>query len=124
MRVRPISPFRDITDSVCKMSLMSDCIITTSRSKADEHETGSDGPLPVIPLTEKEVAELGIEKHEVVVKYAVGDNVRIIDGPINSFTGVVEELDVAKNRVSVRVSMFGREMPVELELDQVEPVKE
>ena len=77
-----------------------------------------------IPLTEKEVAELGIEKHEVVVKYAVGDNVRIIDGPMNSFTGVVEELDVAKNRVSVRVSMFGREMPVELELDQVESLED
>ena len=75
-----------------------------------------------IPLSEEEVADLGIEKHEIVVRYAVGDTVRIIDGPMNSLTGVVDELDVAKNAVSVRVSMFGREMPVELELDQVEPL--
>ena len=76
-----------------------------------------------IPLSEEEVLGLGIEKHEIVVKYAVGDNVRIIDGPMNSLTGVVEELDVTKNSVTVRVSMFGREMPVELELDQVEVVE-
>ena len=76
-----------------------------------------------IPLTEEEVLDLGIEKHEIVVKYAVGDNVRIIDGPMNSLCGIVEELDIPKNRVSVKVSMFGREMPVELELDQVEVVE-
>ena len=77
-----------------------------------------------IPLTEEEVADLGIEKHEIVVKYAVGDTVRIVDGPMNSLTGTVEELDIPKNRVSVRVSMFGREMPVELELDQVETLED
>ena len=77
-----------------------------------------------IPLTEDEVADLGIEKHEIVVRYVVGDQVRIIDGPMNSLTGVVEELDIPKNRVSVRVSMFGREMPVELELDQVESLED
>ena len=77
-----------------------------------------------IPLSDEEVAGLGIEKHEIVVKYAVGDSVRIVDGPMNSLTGVVEELDVAKNSVTVRVSMFGREMPVELELDQVEALED
>ena len=61
---------------------------------------------------------------EIVVNYAVGDSVRIVDGPMNSLTGVVEELDVAKNSVTVRVSMFGREMPVELELDQVEALED
>ena len=70
------------------------------------------------------MADLGIEKHEIVVKYAVGDTVRIVDGPMNSLTGTVEELDIPKNRVSVRVSMFGREMPVELELDQVETLED
>ena len=73
-----------------------------------------------IPLTEEEVAGLGIEKREIVVQYAVGDSVRIVDGPMNSLIGTVEELDVEKNRVTVRVSMFGREMPVELELDEIE----
>ena len=73
-----------------------------------------------IPLTEEEVLAMGMEKHEIVVQYKVGDHVKIVDGPLASFTGVVEEIEPDKNRVSVMVSMFGRETPVELELDQVE----
>ena len=73
-----------------------------------------------IPLSEEEVLALGMEKHEIVVRYNVGDHVRIMDGPLASFTGVVEEIEPEKNRVSVMVSMFGRETPVDLELDQVE----
>ena len=73
-----------------------------------------------IPLTEEEVLALGMEKREIVVKYNVGDHVRITDGSMESFTGVVEEIDPEKNRVTVVVTMFGRELPVELELDQVE----
>lgn len=73
-----------------------------------------------IPLSEEEVLSMGMEKHEIVVKYAVGSHVKIVDGPLSSFTGVVEEIEPEKNRVSVMVSMFGRETPVELELDQVE----
>ena len=73
-----------------------------------------------IPLTEDEVLAMGIEKHEIVVLYHVGDTVRITDGPLASFTGIVEEIEPDKNKVRVVVSMFGRETPVELELDQVE----
>ena len=73
-----------------------------------------------IPLTEEEVLAMGMEKHEIVVQYNVGDHVRIMDGPLASFTGIVEEIEPEKNRVSVMVSMFGRETPVELELDQLE----
>ena len=73
-----------------------------------------------IPLTEEEVLAMGMEKREIVVKYSVGAHVRIVDGPLASFTGVVEEIEPEKNRVSVMVSMFGRETPVDLELDQVE----
>ena len=76
-----------------------------------------------IPLTEEEVLAMGMEKHEIVVNYHVGDHVRIVDGPLSTFTGVVEEIEPEKNRVSVMVSMFGRETPVELELDQVEVQK-
>ena len=76
-----------------------------------------------IPLTEAEIASLGVEKKEVVVNYAVGDNVRITDGALESFLGVVEEIDLERQKVRVIVSMFGRETPVELELDQVEPVQ-
>lgn len=76
-----------------------------------------------IPLSDAEIAALGVEKHEVSVAYAVGDNVKIIDGALTSFLGVVEEIDMEKNKVRVVVSMFGRETPVELELDQVEAVQ-
>ncbi len=73
-----------------------------------------------IPLTEEEVLAWGMEKREIVVSYKVGDRVRINDGPLESFAGTVEEIDPEKNKVTVVVSMFGRETPVELELDQVE----
>ena len=76
-----------------------------------------------IPLTEEEVLAMGMEKHEIVVQYQVGDHVKIVDGPLASFTGIVEEIEPEKNRVSAMVSMFGRETPVELELDQVEVQK-
>ena len=85
--------------------------------------TGFVGPSSKpIPLTEDEVARLGIDKKEVEVSYTVGDSVNIVDGPLEGFVGTVEEMDVEKNRVRVTVSMFGRETPVELELDQAEPV--
>ena len=77
-----------------------------------------------IPLTDDEVYQMGVEKREIIVNYAVGDTVQILDGPLTSFTGVVESLDVDKNMVSVVVSMFGRETPVEFELDQVEVVSQ
>ena len=84
---------------------------------------GPSGSDP-IPLTEDEVYEMGVEKREIIVNYAVGDSVRINDGPLSSFIGVVESIDVDKNAVSVVVSMFGRETPVEFELDQVEVVSQ
>ena len=80
---------------------------------------GTSGNDP-IPLTEDEVYAMGVEKREIVVSYSVGDTVRILDGPLTSFTGTVESIEVEKNSVSVIVSMFGRETPVEFELDQVE----
>ena len=76
-----------------------------------------------IPLTEEEIAALGVEKREVVVSYQVGDSVKFTDGALESFLGVVDEIDLDHNKVRVVVSMFGRETPVELELDQVEPVQ-
>lgn len=75
-----------------------------------------------IPLSEDDIASLGVEKREIVVQYQVGDNVRITDGALESFLGVVEEIDLDHGKVRVVVSMFGRETPVELELDQIEPV--
>ena len=73
-----------------------------------------------IPLTDEEVAALGVEKRQIEVNYSVGDMVRIVDGPLENFTGVVDEIDLDKNKIRVTISMFGRETPVELELDQAE----
>lgn len=75
-----------------------------------------------IPLTEEEITALGVEKREVIVKYKVGDNVKITDGALESFLGTVDEIDLERCKVRVVVSMFGRETPVELELDQIELV--
>ena len=74
-----------------------------------------------IPLSEADVAALGVEKREIVVSYELGDTVRITDGALESFLGTVDEIDLDNGKVRVVVSMFGRETPVELELDQVEP---
>lgn len=86
--------------------------------------TGFVGPSSKpIPLTEEEVARLGVEQKKIEVSYSVGDSVHIIDGPLEGFVGTVEEVDIDKNRVRVTVSMFGRETPVELELDQAEAME-
>lgn len=86
--------------------------------------TGFVGPSSKpIPLTDAEVARLGVEQKEVELSYAIGDSVQIIDGPMEGFVGTVEKLDVEKNSVRVMVSMFGRETPVDLELSQVESVE-
>ena len=76
-----------------------------------------------IPLSEEEVAALRMEPNEIIVNYNVGDQVRITDGPLESFMGTVESIEPEKNKVCVVVSMFGRETPVELELDQVEVIQ-
>ena len=83
--------------------------------------TSSNDPTP---LTEDEVYAMGVEKKEIIVNYNVGDQVRILDGPLSSFLGTVDSIEVDKNTVSVIVSMFGRETPVEFELDQVEVVSQ
>ena len=83
---------------------------------------GSDGK--PVPLTDQEIYDLGVEHHEIVVGYEVGDTVKVTDGPLEGFLGTVEELDADRDYVRVVVSMFGRETPIDLELDQVEPVED
>jgi transcriptional antiterminator NusG len=84
--------------------------------------TGFVGPASnPVPLTDDEVAALGVEQRIVEVDYAVGDSVNIIDGPLEGYSGIVDEMDIERDYVRVKISMFGRETPVELELDQVEP---
>lgn len=76
------------------------------------------------PLTEDEVLKMGVEKREIVLGYEVGDRVSIIDGPMQGVVGVVDVLEPEKNYIRVLVPMFGRENPVDLELDQVERASE
>ena len=83
--------------------------------------TSSNDPTP---LSEEEVYAMGVEKKEIIVNYMVGDLVRILEGPLTSFTGTVESIEVDTNTVKVIVSMFGRETSVEFELDQVEVVSQ
>lgn len=75
-----------------------------------------------IPLTDEEVARMGIEKVHIELDVKVGETVRVISGPFESFMGTIEEIDKEKQVLVVRISMFGRDTPVELEFAQVEKV--
>ncbi len=74
------------------------------------------------PLTEQEIRALGVELVDTVVDYEVGDTVKIISGPLENFTGVVEDVSIEKERVKVLVSMFGREISAELEYSQIQKI--
>ena len=83
--------------------------------------TGFVGPEgKPVPLSDSEIAALGVEKRVVEVNYEKGDMVTIIDGAFDGIIGVVDEVNTENNMVRVIISMLGRETPVELELDQVE----
>jgi len=83
------------------------------------------------PITDREAARYfgardaaaAEPKKHIHVDYEIGDSVKVLDGPFNSFTGIVEELDFDKNRVKVSVSIFGRATPVELDFEHVELAK-
>ena len=75
-----------------------------------------------IPLTDEEIRNLGFEEVEVKVDYDVNDSVKVINGPLEGFIGVVQEINKEKGKVKVLVSMFGRETPVELEFSQVQKI--
>jgi transcriptional antiterminator NusG len=82
--------------------------------------TGFVGPgSKPVPLTDDEIRAMGVEEFEPIVDYEVGDNVRVVSGPLENFIGIVEEINMEKRKVRVAVSMFGRETPVELELVQI-----
>ena len=71
-------------------------------------------------MTEDELGLMGLDADwEPVMDYVVGDDVRVINGPLEGFEGRVENINIDKKKVTVVVSMFGRETPVELELTQV-----
>lgn len=76
-----------------------------------------------IPLTPEEVARMGIEKIDIDLDVEVGDQVRVINGPFESFMGEILDISPEKQVMTVRISMFGRDTPVELKFDQVEKIQ-
>ena len=82
--------------------------------------TGFVGPgSKPVPLTDEEVAKLGVETREVIVDFAVGDSVKVVSGHLEGFIGVVDSIEPKNNLVRVTVSLMGRDVLVELELNQV-----
>ena len=87
--------------------------------------TGFVGPeSKPIPLTAEELDRmLNCSPNKVEFRIAVGEEVRILSGPLENFTGVVEEIDAMRQKLRVQVKMFlGREMQIEVDLDQVEKI--
>ena len=74
------------------------------------------------PLTDEERMNMGIEELDIVVDFEVGDNVKVMSGPLKDFIGVIEEINMEKRKVRVLVSMFGRETPAELEFTQIQKI--
>ena len=83
--------------------------------------TGFVGPKGrPLPLTQEEIRKMRLEKVVVVnINLSPNDKVEILDGPLNSFAGTVISVDTAANKVRVMVEMFGREIPVDLALNQI-----
>ena len=76
-----------------------------------------------IPLTEDEIRNMGFEDVSINVDYEIDEQVQVMNGPFEGFTGTVKEINKEKHKVKVLVSMFGRETPVELEFSQVQKIK-
>ena len=85
--------------------------------------TGFVGPgSKPVPLSEEEMMSLGFKTPEIVVDFAQGDTVVVISGAWKDTVGVIRSVNESKQSITINVEMFGRETPVELELDQVEPI--
>jgi len=75
-----------------------------------------------VPLTLEEVRRMGIEKVHIDLDLHAGDDIKVINGPFESFMGVVEEVNEEKETVKAKISMFGRDTPVELEFAQIDKI--
>lgn len=83
--------------------------------------TGFVGPgSKPVPLTEDEVASMGIMDKRIDLDIEVGETVMVISGPLENFSAVIQEINLEKRKVKVLVNMFGRETPVELDFKQID----
>ena len=73
-----------------------------------------------VPLTLEEVRRMGIEKIYIDPDIHIGDTIKVINGPFENFMGTVEEVNAEKQTLRAKVSMFGRDTPVELDYAQVD----
>ena len=88
--------------------------VKTQRKVYPGYVLVSDAEVEMMLNTEAKSVEFGV---------AIGEEVRILSGPLENFTGIVEDVDTIRDKLTVKVQMFlGREMPVEVDLDQVEKV--
>ncbi|MGI5891174.1 MAG: transcription termination/antitermination protein NusG [Bacillota bacterium] len=78
-------------------------------------------PVPLQPEESERILEqMGYMENRIKVNFAVGESVRVIDGPFEDFIGVVEEIYADRGKMKVTVSIFGRETPLELDFSQAE----
>jgi len=100
--------------------------VVKSTPKVTGFVGGSNDPRTIPPVSEAEVFEIhqqvqeGALRPKPKVLFETGENVKVIDGPFQDFTGVVEEVKPEKGKLRVLISIFGRATPVELDLVQVE----
>ena len=121
---------RTVTEKVFPGYVFVDMIVTDDSwyvVRNTPHVTGfiGTGTIPT-PISEEEIKTLqkkmGVEEPKYKIDVSVGSPVRIIDGPFKNFEGKVSEVDEARGKVKVFVTVFGRETPVELDFLQVKKI--
>ncbi len=87
--------------------------------------TGFVGPeAKPIPLKDKELVRMGLTKEpEVIPEFRVGDEITVTEGPLEGFSGFIDEIMTGQAKVRVNLSMFGRPTPTELDFDQIKKIK-
>ena len=81
-------------------------------------KTVGPGSKPV-PLTDEEMAPLGIQKEDIVVDFEEGDTVTVTGGAWEGTVGMIQTINMAKQSLTINVDLFGRETPVEISFAEV-----
>ena len=85
--------------------------------------TGFVGPgSKPVPLTDAEMAPLGIQQDDIVVDFEVGDTIQVVAGAWADTVGVIQSMNTQKQSVTINVELFGRETPVEISFAEIKRV--